>query len=145
MTIGTYQQKLEKWKLTTNRITKKMHIILIILPLLFQIIFGRKAIGGDIKLSFGAVCLISFVGQILFTILAFNIIVYYLEKNNNACGMPLVGLIMFSLLFSLILFITMIVQDRIKKSYGDDEDEEIDKIEDEDDKLEDYGNEEDEF
>jgi predicted histidine transporter YuiF (NhaC family) len=122
-----------------------MHIILIILPLLFQIIFGRKAIGGDIKLSFGTVCVISFLSQIIFTILAFNIIVYYLEKNNNACGMPLVGLTMFSLLLTLILFITIIIQYRIKKSYGDDEIEEIDEIEDENDKIEDFGNEEDEF
>ena len=119
-----------------------MHVILIILPLLFQIIFGRKAIGGDIKLSFGTICLISFFGQILFTILAFNIIVYYLEKNNNACGMPLVGLVMLSLLFSVILFITMLIQDRIRKSYEDDE---IDKVEDEDDKIEDNENEEDEY
>ena len=121
-----------------------MHIILIILPLLFQIIFGRKAIGGDIKLSFGAVCLISFLGQILLTISAFKLIVYYLEKNNNACGMPLVGLVMLSLLFSVILFITMLIQDRIRKSYEDDE---IDKVEDEDedDKIEDNENEEDEY
>ncbi|MBW4358880.1 hypothetical protein [Flavobacterium taihuense] len=119
-----------------------MHIILIILPLLFQIIFGRKAIGGDIKLRFDTICLISFFSQIIFTILEFNIIVYYLEKNNNACGMPLVGLINISLLFTLILFITMFIQYRIKKLYGNDEEDEI---EDEDDKIEDYGNEEDEF
>lgn len=119
-----------------------MHILLIILPLLFQIIFGRKAIGGDIKLSFGTVCLISFLGQIILPFLAFKLIVYYLEKNNNACGMPLVGLVMLSLFFSVILFITMLIQDRIKKSY---EENEIDKIEDKDDRIEDYGNEDDEF
>jgi len=121
-----------------------MHIILIILPLLFQIIFGRKAIGGDIKLSFGTVCLISFLGQIIFTISAFNLIVYYLKKNNNACGMPLVGLVMLSLLFTVILFITMFIQDRIKKSYGDDEIDE-DEDEDENDKIEDYEYEEDDY
>ncbi|MRX67025.1 hypothetical protein SAMN06265349_102957 [Flavobacterium resistens] len=119
-----------------------MHLILIVLPLLFQIIFGRKAIGGDIKVSFATICLISFFSQIIFTILEFNIIVYYLEKNNNTCGMPLVGLINFSILFTLILFVTIIIQYRIKKSYGDDE---IDEIEDENDKIEDFGNEEDEF
>lgn len=111
-----------------------MHVILIMIPLFFQIIFGRKAIGGDIKLSFGTVCLISFLSQILLTVLAFKIIVYYLEKNSNACGMPLVGLIMFSLLFTFFLFITMIIQDRIKKSYDDNANE----IEDEDDKIEYY-------
>ena len=119
-----------------------MHLFLIILPLLFQLIFGRKAIGGDIKLSFGTVCFISFLGQIVLTISAFKLIVYYLEKNNNACGVPLVGLTILSLFFSVILFITMLVQDRIQKSYGENE---IDKAEHEDDKLENNENEEDEF
>ena len=113
-----------------------MYLILIILPLLFQIIFGRKAIGKDIKLSFGSVCLISFLGQIIFTIVLFNIIIYYLENNNNSCGMPLVGLINVSLFLTLILFITIFIQYRIKKSYGDDEDEK-DNEEDEQDKIED--------
>lgn len=120
-----------------------MHVILIIIPLLFQIIFGRKAIGGDIKLSFGTICLLSFLGQILFTILAFNIIVYYLEKNNNACGMPLVGLVMFSLLFTLILLIIVFIQYRIKKSYGDD-DEIEEEVENENDKIDDEQDDEDE-
>jgi hypothetical protein len=124
-----------------------MYIILIILPLLFQIIFGRKAIGGDIKLSFGTVCLISFMGQIAFTIVLFNIIAYYLEKNDNHCGMPLVGLIVISLFLSFILIVTMIIQDHTKKFYGDYEDDE-DNEEDEDDKIKDeedyeYENEED--
>ena len=110
-----------------------MHIIIIILPLLFQIIFGRKAIGGDIKLSFGEVCLISFLGQILLTITSFKLIVYYLKKNNTTCGMPLVGLIILSLFFSVILFITMLIQARIKKSYNEDE---IDKTEEDEDKIE---------
>ena len=120
-----------------------MHVILIIIPLLFQIIFGRKAIGGDIKWRFGTICLLIFFGQILLTILAFNIIVYYLEKNNNACGMPLVGLVMFSLLFTLILLITIFIQYRIKKSYGDD-DEIEDEDEDENDKIVDEQDDEDE-
>lgn len=94
-----------------------MPLILILLPILFQIIFGRKAIGRDIKLSFGTVCLISFLAQIILTIVAFNVIIYYLKKNNNNCGMPLVGLIMFSLFFTFILIIIMIIQERIKKSY----------------------------
>ena len=120
-----------------------MHIILIILPLLFQIIFGRKAIGGDIKWSFGTICLLSFFGQILFSILAFYIIAYYLQKNNNACGMPLVGLVMFSLLFTVILLITIFIQYRIKKYYGD-EDEIEDEDENENDKIDDEQDDEDE-
>ena len=47
--------------------------------------------------------------------------------------MPLVGLIILSLFFSVILFITMLIQARIKKSYNEDE---IDKTEEEEDKIE---------
>jgi hypothetical protein len=53
--------------------------------------------------------------------------------------MPLVGLVMFSLLFTLILFITMIIQDRIKKSYENDGGDEV---EDDKDKIEDYDDDE---
>lgn len=92
-------------------------LTLIILPTLFQIVFGRKAIGEDIKLKFGEVCLISFSGQILLTIIAFFLIVYSLEENKIRCGMPLAGLIMLSIAFTFILIVTMIIQYFIKKSY----------------------------
>ncbi len=97
-----------------------MPLILIMLPLIFQIIFGRKAVGRDIKWSFGSICLISFFSQILLTVLAFNLIVYNLEKNNNRCGQPLVGLVMFSFLFTLILFIAIFIQYRAKKYYEEE-------------------------
>lgn len=88
------------------------------MPLLFQIIIGRKAISGAMKLSFGTVCLISFLGQILSTILEYNIILSKLQKQSNFCGLPFVGLIMVSLFLTFILIITMFIQDRIRKSYG---------------------------
>jgi len=94
-----------------------MYLILILLPLLFQIIYGRKAIGEDIKLSFGTICLISFFSQIAVTVIDFFIIANVLQRNNNACGMPLVGLIKISLFFTFLLIVTIIVQYFIKKSY----------------------------
>ena len=71
-------------------------------------------------MSFGTICLISFLGQIFCTLFAFKLIVYYLEKNDNDCGIALVGLIMLSLFFTLILFITILIQVRIKKSYKEE-------------------------
>lgn len=94
-----------------------MHIILLILPLLFQIFFGTKALKKKIKLRFATVCLISFIAQILLTIFDFKLIEYLLEGNNNACGMPLIGVLMLSLVLSLILFAIMIIQHFIRKSY----------------------------
>jgi len=91
--------------------------ILIILPLFFQIIYGRKAIGEDIKLKFGEVCLISLLGQILLSVIAFFLMGYILKKNGNQCGTPLAGIIILSQFFTFILIVTMIIQYFIKKSY----------------------------
>jgi hypothetical protein len=92
-------------------------IILIILPLFFQIIFGRKAIGEDIKLTFWEVCLISFFSQFLLTLADLYLMVCMLQKDGITCGLPLAGLIMISLFFTIILIITIIIQYFIKKSY----------------------------
>ena len=94
-----------------------MPILFILFPLIFQIIYGRKAIGEDIKLSFGAICVISFLSQIVLTIAAFFLMVEKLQDKNFVCGLPLVGLIMCSLFFTFWLFVIMIIQYFIKRSY----------------------------
>ncbi|MFH6994031.1 hypothetical protein [Flavobacterium sp. FlaQc-48] len=98
-------------------------LILIIIPLLFQIIIGRKAIGETISLKFGMVCLISLIAQIVLSILSFYIVSYnfnkYFEQNpdSSRCGIPLLGFIMLSFLFIVILIIVIIIQYFIKRSY----------------------------
>lgn len=96
-------------------------LVLIVLPLLFQIIFGRKAIGEDIKLKFVTVSIISFLLQIVFSITAFVIASHNFEENFKAgefrCGMGLLGIIALSLFFTLFLLITMLIQYYIKRSY----------------------------
>lgn len=94
-----------------------MPLLLILLPLVFQIIFGRKAIGEDIKLSFGAICLISFLSQIVLTFVSFFIMAKKLQNDNFVCGLPLVGLIISSSFFTLILIVVMVIQYSIKRSY----------------------------
>lgn len=98
-----------------------LSLILVILPLIFQIVFGRKAIGESIKLKFGRVCIISLILQLIFALISFKIILYNLNKriesHEFACGMPLVGLFVITLFFSFFLIITIIIQYFIKKSY----------------------------
>ncbi len=94
-----------------------LSLVLIIAPLVFQIIYGRKGIGEDIKLNFGTVCLISFSGQILFTIISIFITGNLLQKKGIHCGMPIVGIIGLSIFFTFILFVTILIQYFIKKSY----------------------------
>jgi hypothetical protein len=67
-------------------------LLLLILPLIFQIVFGRKSITGTIKLNFFRVSVISFVTQFIFSYLAFQIVSHSLRVNSNGqihCGMPL--------------------------------------------------------
>lgn len=90
---------------------------LLIAPLVFQIIYGRKAIGEDIKLKFGTVCLFSLLGQIMFTFLSLFIMSNLIQKKGIHCGMPLVGLFTISIFFTVVLFVTMLIQYFIKKSY----------------------------
>ncbi len=98
-------------------------LILIILPLIFQLIFGRKAIAESISLKFRTVCLISFISQIVLSIMAFYVASYnfnqYLEQNPNSfrCGMGFLGLIVLSLLLTFILVVVVIIQYFIKRSY----------------------------
>ena len=100
-------------------------LILIILPWLFQIIFGRKAIGEDIKLKFGTICLISFLSQIILSIISFSVASYNFDKIHEGseykCGMGILGIIVLSFLFTIVLFITMVIQYFIKRSYEREE------------------------
>lgn len=98
-------------------------IILIILPLLFQIIVGRKAIGETISLTFRTVCFISFISQVALSLIAFSVATYnfnkFLEQNPDSvrCGMGFLGLISLSFILTFILIIVMIIQYFIKRSY----------------------------
>ncbi|WP_291286488.1 hypothetical protein [Flavobacterium sp.] len=98
-------------------------LILLIFPLLFQIIAGKKAIDQIIPLKFGTVCFISCIAQLIVPVLSFYIATYnanvYKEQNPNSlrCGMEFVGLFMFAFLFAFILIVTIIIQYFIKRSY----------------------------
>lgn len=94
-------------------------LILIILPLLFQIIFGRKAIGETISFSFTEVCFISFVLQIIFAILSFKIASYDFTDNHgqSRCGMWIMGLLGLVFISIILLIVIIIIQYFIKRSY----------------------------
>lgn len=95
--------------------------LLLVLPLIFQIIFGRNFKYETIKLSFFKVSVISFLSQILLSCLAFQIVSHNLRMNSNGqirCGMPLLGLIFFELIFILILVITIGIQYFMKRYYN---------------------------
>jgi hypothetical protein len=96
-------------------------LILIAIPLLFQIIIGRKSIGEDIKLKFGRVCLITLGLQILLSFIAFAIASYNFEQSLGGreyrCGMGLLGVFALIIIFSILILITILIQYFVKKSY----------------------------
>lgn len=96
-------------------------LILITLPIFFQLIFGRKAIAESITLEFGTISMISIILQIALTIIAFLIASNNFEEQLQGqpyrCGMGLIGIFAFSFLFTIILLIVIIVQYFIKRSY----------------------------
>lgn len=98
--------------------------ILIVLPLIFQIIYGRKAIGETIKLSFREVCLISLLSQIICFFLANEIASYnfniWLNGAQYRCGMGLLGIIALEFFFTIFLLIAILIQFFIWRSYNRD-------------------------
>ena len=66
-------------------------LILIALPLIFQILFGTKST----KYKFGKICLISIISQTLLVSIAYIIASYNFEKHLGGhpqkCGMGLLG------------------------------------------------------
>jgi hypothetical protein len=97
-------------------------LILVILPILFQLIVGSKTIffKNSTKLKFGKISLISFISQIIFSIAAIYIANYNLSKyfdehpNSTRCGMPFFGVLMSIIFFIIVLCIIILLQFFIK-------------------------------
>ncbi len=95
--------------------------LLLFLPLIFQLIFGRKDLAESIKLSFAKVSIINFILQIAFYFWAFALIKHKLTKDTNGqikCGMPFMGLTFLELLILAVLLLVILIQYLIKRSYN---------------------------
>ena len=96
-------------------------LLLIILPVLSQLIWGTFAIYKPDSFKFSQISWINFMLQIILSFVAFNIADYNFSKqyeqypNPMRCGMPLVGIAVacFFLLFVLILI--FLIQFLIKR------------------------------
>ncbi|KFF11722.1 hypothetical protein [Flavobacterium hydatis] len=98
-------------------------LILIILPVLFQLIVGTKVIFDKkpTKLKFGRISLMSFIFQMIFSVAAIFIANYNLSKyfdqhpNTTRCGMPFLGVIFGVALLFIVLCFIIFLQFLIKK------------------------------
>ncbi|RYJ36536.1 hypothetical protein NU08_4467 [Flavobacterium anhuiense] len=96
-------------------------LILLALPVLFQLILGTKTIYKPASLKFSSASWISFVSFILFSFIAYYIVDYNFSKqyeqypNPIRCGMPLLGIVMASLFLLFILILIIVSQFLIKR------------------------------
>ena len=93
--------------------------IVFVFPLMFQIIFGRKAIAGSTNFSFLQITLLSIAAQFISLVINFMIMANNLESKGITCGLPLAGVIMITMFFSILLLIAIIIQYHIKKYFED--------------------------
>jgi hypothetical protein len=115
--ITRNQQKLLK----SNLMSGNSPFLLLLLPLIFQIIFGIKSVAERLKLNFSKVCLISILSQIIVSFVAFKIISRDLKMRSGGqirCGMPLVGIITLELFLIIILLVIILIQFLVKKYYN---------------------------
>lgn len=91
-------------------------VILITLPLLFQLLFGIKAIRDKFSITLTNLSFISLVSQLVLSIVSYKVASYnfdqYFEQHPNTtkCGMGFLGLIGFTVFLSIVLIIVIIIQ-----------------------------------
>ena len=98
--------------------------LLLLLPLIFQILFGIKSIADKVKLNFSKVCLISIASQFICSYFAYKIVLDNLRADSNGqlrCGMPLLGILMLELFLIIILLVIILIQFLIKRYYKRDD------------------------
>ncbi|RVT77562.1 hypothetical protein EOD40_07095 [Flavobacterium sufflavum] len=83
---------------------------LLLSPLLFQLIFGIKAIKDSISLSFLEVILISSLGHVAFAIINLELMGESLKHATHKCGMAWLAVLMMEYLVGFVLLIVILIQ-----------------------------------
>lgn len=89
-------------------------IVLLFLPLIFQLIFGIKAIKCTISLRFWQVSLISLLGQVFSAIGNLFLISELGRLANSRDGWPWIGVFVIELFVGFVLLITIVLQRNIQ-------------------------------
>jgi len=85
-------------------------IVILLLPLVFQLIYGIKAMTRRISLSFWQVSLISLLGQVLSAVGNLFIISELGRLANSRDGLPWMGVLVIELFVGFVLLITILIQ-----------------------------------
>jgi len=93
-----------------------LSLLLTILPVVFQIIYGMKAINKNTSLSFGLVCLLSLVSEFILTFLGFIITSESSSTRGPRDGMGNLSIIILSFLAVIVMLVIMGIQFYISKN-----------------------------
>ena len=89
-----------------------LSVFLLVLPLLFQYFYGKKAVHKMTSLPFGLIVGVSVVSHIVFTFLGLYLVSWSIIKTHGeyACGTPATGIIPISGILFFILMVVIVIQ-----------------------------------
>ncbi|WP_432670128.1 hypothetical protein [Flavobacterium sp. SM2513] len=88
---------------------------IIVLPLISQIVLGSLSILKKVKWNFDLICLINLFAQIVFIVIALQIISIEPKNNEFRCGMGQFAMLSLGIITFIVVAIVMGIQLLIKK------------------------------
>ncbi|KOH44730.1 hypothetical protein [Sunxiuqinia dokdonensis] len=95
-------------------ILKVLFYILFGLPLVFQMIFGIKAIRGNGPIKLWLVSLLSCVGQLSVTIINSYLMAMFIRQAESHDGLPMIGVLAVNMIFGVLLLFVILIQSVIQ-------------------------------
>lgn len=89
---------------------KIIFYVLFILPLMFQVVFGRKAIMQSIRLKLWQIALISLAGQFAVAFVNSYLISIFIEKAGTHDGLPFVGVWVINAVAAALILLVVVFQ-----------------------------------
>ena len=93
--------------------------LILIIPAIFQIIFGNKSLNKKIKPEFIIICALTAVLQFIVTIASVIIAIFAITEDGNKCATGAVGMIAISFFISIFVLLIIFFQIgiQIEKKY----------------------------
>ena len=89
---------------------KVVFYALFIFPLMFQVIFGTKAVKQSIRLKLWQIALMSLAGQLAVAFVNSYLVSIFIEKAGIHDGLPFVGVLVLSGVIGAIMLLVILVQ-----------------------------------
>lgn len=89
-------------------------IVLVIIPPVFQLIFGSKATNPSYPIDFWRICLISFLGLLLATVLNVSLMTKIIKQSGSKDGLPIAGILFIEAVIGSIMIVIALIQLFIK-------------------------------